>query len=168
MHKLLEVVAREATDIEREASVSAHVHFISGRKWEKISFWIGIPSTILAAAAGVTAFTEYPDYVTGGAAILVAALSAISTFLGPSDRAASHKASKVAFNKIRRDASLLRDVDAPMLKEGDEDAANEIVVRLRKLVTDINDVEQNAPAVTVSAKEKAEQKIIRQSLKDVS
>jgi hypothetical protein len=166
MKNILQVVNREASDIEKEAAISAHVHFLSGRKWEKISLWIGIPSTILAAVAGITAFTDYPDYVTGGTAILVAALSAINTFLGPADRETSHKAAKVTFNRIRREASLLRDVDAPMVKEDDAEAADEIITRLRKLVTDITDAEQSAPAVSASAKEKAEKKIGQQYVKE--
>src|SRR5262245_36999868 len=133
MNGILDVISREATDIMKEAAITAQAHFLSGRRWDRAHLAIGIPSTIFAGVAGVTAFTDLPSYVTGGVSMLVAALSALSTFLGPGDRAASHRSASTTFSELRREANLLRDVDAQLVKQDDEDAAKQLAERLREL-----------------------------------
>ena len=159
MNMILEVISREATAIEKEAAIAAYAHFLSGRRWDKTQLTLGIPSTILAAVAGVTAFTELPSYITGGVAMLVAALSGLSTFLSAGDRAAAHRSANTTFSEIRREASLLCDVDTQLVKEGDEDAAKQLADRLRELTKKIKAADQNAPAISASAKEQAEKKL---------
>ena len=162
MKTLLEVINDETSDIEKEAAISAHAHFLSARHWEKMNLWFGIPSVGLAAIASVTAFTDLPSFVTGGVAITVAGLTAVNTYLNPSEKATSHGKASSAFKEIRRKASLLRDVDAQLLKDDDEETAASLADRLRELTTEITQVDQNAPGITTSAKEKAEIKFHNQ------
>jgi hypothetical protein len=162
MKRILEVISHEATDIEKEAAIAAHAHFLTGRRWDKAHLALGIPSTLFAAVAGVAAFTELPSYITGGVAMLVAALSALSTFLSPGDRAATYRSATTTFGEIRREASLLRDVDAQLVNEGDEAAAKQLADRLRELTKKITEADQKAPAISASAKEQAEKKLGQQ------
>lgn len=143
-------------DIEKEAAISAHSHFVSGRRWEKTHLMLGIPSTILAAVAGVSAFSEQSAFITGGIAMLAAALAAVNTFLSPGDRASSHRQANVTFSQIRREASLLRDVDAQLIDDTDEEAAKELAQRLRDLTAKITETDQSAPTISSSAKHAAE------------
>ena len=158
MKNLLDVISRETRDIEKEAAIAAQAHFVAGRRWEKTNLGLGIPSTILAGVAGVTAFTALSPYITGCVALIVAALSGLSTFLGPGDRADSHRAASARFSEIRREASLLRDVDAPLANSDDEETAQALADRLRQLITRITEADQHAPGVSIYAKDQAEKK----------
>lgn len=162
MNKILEVIGRESMEIEKEAAIAAHSHFLSSRRWDNTHLSLGIPSTILAAIAGVTAFTGLPDLITGVVAMIAAALSAVNTFLSPGDRATSHRSANTTFSEIRRQASLLRDVDLQLAERGDEEAAKQLADQLRELSTKITEADQNAPLITASAKEKAEKKLSNQ------
>lgn len=159
MNKILEVIGRESTDIEKEAAIAAHSHFLSSRRWEKTNLALGIPSTALAGIAGLTILAEkFPPIVTGIVAILAAFLSGASTVLSPGDRATSHRTANTTFNAIRREASLLRDVDAQLVKDGDEDTAKQLADKLRELTAKITETDQNSPLISASSKEKAEAK----------
>ena len=162
MEKLLDVISRETTDIEKEAAIAAHAHFLSGRQWARVHVVLGIPSTILAASAGVSAFADQAPLLTGGIAMTVAALSALNTFLSSGDRASAHRSSNATFNNIRRKASLLRDLDAHLIKEGDEEAAKNLATHLRALVAEMTKADQRAPRISGSSKTKAELKLNEQ------
>ncbi|MBB3189911.1 SLATT domain-containing protein [Halomonas cerina] len=164
MQHILEAVRREATDIEKEAMIAADAHFLAGWRWGKVHLMLGIPSTILAAVAGVSAFSELPAPLTAGVAMLVAALSALSTFLSPGDRAGAHRAASTTFSDIRRAASLLRDVDLPLVKEGDEAAARDLAGYLKELAQRITEAEQHAPPISATAKLKAEKRYRQQHM----
>lgn len=91
-----------------------------------------------------------------------AAISGVNTFLSPGDRATSHRTANVTFSAIRREASLLRDVDVQLVQEGDDDEAKRLADRLRELAAKITEADQNAPLITASAKDKAEAKLGKQ------
>ena len=95
----------------------------------------------------------------------MAALTGLSTFLGPGDRADSHRSASATFSEIRREASLLRDVDASLASEDDEETAKELANRLRTLITRITEADQKAPGVSINAKEQAEKKFAGQFTK---
>ncbi len=159
MDKVLDVVIRESKDIEKEALVAAYSHYLASRRWDKVNIFLGLPTTILAAIAGITAFDD-PDghWLVAFPAILAAVLSAINTFLNPSARANSHMTAKTTFSEIRRQASLLSDVDVYMAKTSEEDSAQSLVAQLRELTAKMTEAEQKAPLVYSAAKEKAETK----------
>jgi len=156
MATIKEVIERETKEIEQDAAVSADAHFISERRWDKMHLAFGIPSTILSAIAGVTAFAQQPFYIVGGVAIAGAALSALSTFLSPGDRSASHRAASIMFRTIKREANILRDVDAQLMSDTDVEEGKQLAQRLRELTMKMSEAEQRAPAITASAKDKAE------------
>ena len=155
MTSAIDTLRREATEIEEEAAVAASAHRIDSRRWQKRNLYIGGPATILAAVAGVTAFSDLPDAVTGGTAMVVAALTAIATFLGPADRASSHRTSSASFNDIRRRANLLRDVDAVLAEEGDKTQVQGLIDEIRALTTKLTETEQSAQTLSNSARKQA-------------
>lgn len=67
-------------------------HFSTATIWGYLQFIVGIPNTILAAIAGASAFSkvDHSSMVAGGLSILVAILTALSTFLDPNERAKAH------------------------------------------------------------------------------
>ena len=155
----IETIRREATEIEQEAEFAAIAHRLNSRKWQKRNLYIGGPATLLAAVAGVTAFSDLPDAVTGGVAMVVAALTAIATFLGPADRASSHKTSSASFNDIRRRANLLRDVHATLAKDGDKEKLTELVKTIEELTSKLTETEQSAQTLSGSSRKEARTEI---------
>ncbi len=49
---------RESQRIEEDALYSAKGHFEAARTWSRIHLWIGLPTAILAAVSGVSAFKD--------------------------------------------------------------------------------------------------------------
>ena len=159
MSKIHEIIKSECTEIEQEAAVDAYAHFLAGRYWDKAHMFLGLTSTCVAAAASVTAFTNNPK--TAAAIALLAAISSgINAFLSPGDRASSHNRATVIFTEIRRNANLLRDVDAPLSQDDDPKTVEKLADRLRDLASKMTEADQNAPGITASAKKKAEEKFV--------
>lgn len=56
--------------------------------YEGLHYAMGVPATIFAAVAGVTAFAQHvPHWVVGGLAASAAALVAVQTFVRPDNKA---------------------------------------------------------------------------------
>ena len=64
MATIVEIISREATDIEKEAAIAARAHFLSSRRWDKTNMKLGLPTALFAAIAGVTTIT-YESHVGG-------------------------------------------------------------------------------------------------------
>jgi hypothetical protein len=155
----IEAIRNEATEIEDEAAFAAIAHRVDSRKWQKLNLYMGGPATVLAAVAGVTAFSDLPDAVTGGTAMVVAALTATATWLGSADKASSHRTSSVSFSDIRRRANLLRDVDAVLMQSGDEAQLRALVDEVKALTAKLTETEQGADTLSTSSREKAKKEI---------
>lgn len=82
-------IIEEAKRIEENSLYSAKGHYVAAHFWSNFHLWIGIPSVILAAIAGTTAFVNHTT-IAGVIAICVTILTAISTFLDPKQRNNSH------------------------------------------------------------------------------
>jgi hypothetical protein len=102
--------AREAQRIEEDTLHSAKGHFAVAALWTKMHFWIGIPTTVFAAWAGVSMLKNDP-MLGGGLAIGVATLSALSTFLNPSGRANGHLNAGNHYIGLRNQARVFREIE---------------------------------------------------------
>ena len=77
-------------------------HFAAASAWRSRNYWLGIPAALIGAAAGATILASAPAVVAGILALSGAALTALMTFLNPSERAAQHQKAGVAYSKLRR------------------------------------------------------------------
>ena len=111
-------IIAEAHRIEEDALYSARGHFEAASRWSRVHLWIGIPTTILAAFASVSAFNDL-GFAAGITAALVAALSAVSTFLSPGERAHSHHAAGGQYSALRNQVRMFYEVAAHTLTSGD-------------------------------------------------
>src|SRR5687768_6245646 len=98
----------EADRIEEDCTYTAKGHFESARVWVRWNLWLGIPAVVLAAAAG--ALKDTPD-IAGLLAFASAAVTAVLTFLKPSDHAATHQKTGTLYNSLKNRARFFREID---------------------------------------------------------
>ena len=139
--KLISEIAAEASRIEEDALYSGRGHFEAAAAWSRAHYRLGIPTSVLAAVAGGSAIA---DNLTAAAIVglVVTALSALSTFLNPSDRAHQHHAAGALFNEVRNQARVLRNVDLKTRSLDDT-----VIERLRTLGTERDKLNKASPQI---------------------
>lgn len=102
-------IRAELTRIEEDCIHSGKAQFNAGVRWSRYHLWLGVPSVILSALAG-TAFFQDQSEIAGAMSTIVTILTALMTFLKPSERASSHKSSGDQYLTLRNDARVLRTI----------------------------------------------------------
>ncbi|WP_250510624.1 SLATT domain-containing protein [Caballeronia sp. GACF4] len=108
-NKTKEAIRAELQRIEEDCTHSGKKQYNAGERWGTYNFWLGVPSTILGVVAGATFMKSHGD-IAGGLAMLAALLTALMTFLKPSERAAAHKAAGDQYLALRNDARVFRQI----------------------------------------------------------
>lgn len=102
-------IRSELSRIEEDCIHSGKAHFNAGERWTKYHYWLGIPSIILSTAAGAAFLKDLPE-IAGAMSSGAALLTALMTFLKPSEKASSHKSSGDQYLTLRNDARVLRTI----------------------------------------------------------
>jgi hypothetical protein len=105
MSDAIDRMRAEAKRIKEASLLAAERHYAAETPWYHWNYSLGIPSTVLAAAAGAAAFSKY-GVVAGGISIVVAVLSSLTTFLDPNKRASIHHASAKAYEALYHSAGF--------------------------------------------------------------
>lgn len=150
---IIEALRNEALRIEEDTEHSAKRHFNTCDLWSKFHYGLGIPATILAAAAS-TALVKNDHGWAQIMGLAVALLAALMTFLKPSDSASRHRAIGNQYLALRNDARMFREID---LAEAIDDSKKS--ERLRRLAQRRNDLNSSAPSTSRWAFEKTRQGI---------
>lgn len=150
----LSAVIAEAHRIEEDATYSAKGHFEAARGWNAWHYRVGVPTALAAASAGVSAISDQPA-LAAVLAFIVAATSAISTFLKPADRAAQHLAAGNAFKALQNDVRIFREVEC----QNPAIDLDETVSQLTTLNTRRNELNTQSPQIPKRAFELARQGI---------
>ena len=111
-----DIMAR-AEDRRNVCLILSRAHVLASIRWSNTHLYIGVPSTVFAALAGVQAISDLNQNQTdsGGAiiyiilSILVAGLAPLLTFLNPNERANTHLAASRIYEHMgdRYDGFLL-------------------------------------------------------------
>lgn len=109
MHDPKTTIRAELTRIEEDCIHSGKAQFNAGVRWSRYHLWLGVPSVILSALAGTAFFKGEPE-IAGAMSSVVTILTALMTFLKPSERASSHKSSGDQYLTLRNDARVLRTI----------------------------------------------------------
>lgn len=125
----------ELKRLEEDCIFSSKAHFNASRRWSHYHYWLGLPSVILSAAAGTAFFKNLPE-LGGVMASAVGVLTALSTFLKPSDRSAAHKSSGDQYLTLRNDSRVFREIG--MALACDQQAALEQMDGLSKRRNELN------------------------------
>lgn len=136
---------REAERIEEDAMYSCKGHFNAEDTWVHRHYWLGIPSTILAAVAGAMLVRCQPE-LASVCALAASLLTGLMTFLKPNERAALHRAAAGQFLALRNDARLFREVELLQAER-----LNELPECLKALSATRNELNQKSPSIPRSA-----------------
>lgn len=105
-------------------------HLATASMYGAFNFWVGMFNTALAATAGVSALSKFDPsgVVTGVLSVLVAALTALLTFLSPSDRNKFHWNAANEFEQLS--VKFSRFVDVVSKTETSNQALEELLDEL--------------------------------------
>ncbi|CAO4152001.1 hypothetical protein DHODJN_17775 [Methylorubrum extorquens] len=127
--------------MEEDCTHSGKAHFNASDRWTWWNYAFGIPSVVLSAAAGAAFFQDYP--ITAGVmSSMVTILTALMTFLKPSEKAASHKSSGDQYLALRNDARVFREIELTQIT--DDTAA---IAGMNGLTTRRNELNLASPQV---------------------
>jgi len=149
MTDLLTKLSAEAHRIEENTEHPARGHFNAAERWGLYHLAIGLPSAVLAAIAGGTAFADLPE-VAGSLAILSTAMTTVLTFLKPSEHAENHKAVAGQYLALRNQTRLFRELDLEATSDPDS-----VKKRLVELASTRDDLNQASPGISRKDYEKA-------------
>jgi hypothetical protein len=149
-------IIEEAKRIENDALYSAKGHYEAAESWTRFHLTIGIPTAILSAIAGASALAQfdYHNIIAGSLAILVAALTAVATFLNPNEKATSHQIVGNKYNALRNKVHIFCNIDSSV-----ENSEQELIKHLKDLATQRDELNQDSPPISSWAYKKA-QKVI--------
>jgi len=72
--------------------------------------YLGIPSVLITAVAGGSAFNDMPTFA-GSLALVSTALTTVLTFLNPSERSETHKTVGGQYLALRNQARIFREIE---------------------------------------------------------
>jgi hypothetical protein len=134
-----EKISTELLRMEEDCAHSAKAHFNACVRWTRWNYAFGIPSVILSAAAGAAFFKDYAT-IAGMMSSAVTVLTALMTFLKPSERSSEHKNSGDQYLSLRNDARVFREIE--MIQVADEAAA---IAGMNGFTTRRNELNQASP-----------------------
>jgi hypothetical protein len=109
--ELLVVLDAKFAGLEKAADRSARAYARWRRRFERLHFLLGVPATMLAGAAGVTAFAQQtPGVVVGTCAVLAAALAGAQTVVRPDRRARFNQTQQFALARLATQAASFREL----------------------------------------------------------
>ena len=152
MESIKECIIKEAKRIEEDSLYSAKGHFVAANFWTNFHLWIGVPTAIVSAIAGVSALSQFDNHniIAGTLAIIVAALVAVTTFLNPNEKADSHRNVGNTYNSLRNKARIFCEIDSCR-----ENSDQEIIRHLKELAKQRDELNQNSPQIPRWAFKKA-------------
>lgn len=109
-------ITAEQQRMEEDCNHSGKSHFNAGARWTVWNYVFGIPSVVLSAAAGAAFFKNFAD-IAGAMSSCVTVLTALMTFLKPSERASRHKKAGDQYLSLKNDARVFREVLLPHVED---------------------------------------------------
>jgi hypothetical protein len=144
-------ILQEARKLAVDSLYSEKGHFVAASRWRKANYFLGSPSALLAAIAGGGFLAGGWAWLAGLMSLTAACLTAISTFLNPSDVADRHHSNGVKYSLVRRRLRKLANVDGDLPSVTDEQLAHE----LGQLIGEVTRVQSESPPIPAFAAKKA-------------
>ena len=132
-------IIEEAKRIEIDALFSARGHYEAARDWSKCHYSLGIPATVFAVVAGISAFWEYP-IISVSISVVVGILTGLLTFLKPHERAHEHFCAGNKFNALKNDTRIFYEVKC-------DNSNNDFIDLLMELNNRRNNLNSESPQI---------------------
>jgi hypothetical protein len=115
-----------------------------------------LPTAVLAAIAGVSALSQFDNHniVAGVIAIIVAALTALTTFLDPNSKSNTHHSAGNLYNALRNKARIFYEIDSCV-----DCSDRDLIDQLKELTNQRDELNQNSPITPKWVFEKAKTSI---------
>lgn len=112
--ELLTVLDAKFAALEAAAARDAGAYARWRRRFERLHFLLGVPATMLAGAAGATAFAQQvPAVIVGTCAVLAAILAGAQTVVRPDQRARFNQTQQFALTRLATQAANFRALTLP-------------------------------------------------------
>lgn len=151
MTEIMKRIMVEAKEIEQECALRTKDHYFAAGRWDRVNLMLGIPATTIAAVTSVAALSDLAgpnkDIVSGVLAIIVAALTAITTFLNPNEKATDHKAASSSYDALRIKVSFLKDIELSTDYPSLDEPTKEVIKQLKELNNQLIDLGQHSPRI---------------------
>ena len=140
--ELHEILRSEARIVESRTSIRARAHFRASSFWSNIQLSVGGVAAVLSAIAGASALSQLDarNVIAGVLALAVTTLTAVATFLNPSERANAHLRAGNAYLALENRARLFYRMDLLLAKPD-----NDLQRRLTRLVDELNELNTTSP-----------------------
>jgi hypothetical protein len=150
-------IIKEAQRIEETVLYSSKGHLVSAVLWRRFHLAIGIPTVLLSGLAGAAALSSFdPNHlVAGSLSIVVAALSAVSTFLNPNEAVSAHRAAGSSYDSLMNRVRIFRSIDC--WREESEQVLTE---RIKRFSEEKDDLNSKCPQIGPWAYRKAKKGIL--------
>jgi hypothetical protein len=132
---------KEANSIEWDCVYSSKGHFNSAMIWNVVHYTLGGAAVVCAALAGKQIFKS-EESIAATLAFLAAGLTALTTFLKPSEKAGPHHEAGTEFAALRREARMFQNIEVYA-----DEPPDSKVSRLRELAKRVKQLNQSAPAI---------------------
>ena len=132
-------IRHAAQTLYEDALYSEKSLFWMATQWRRMHYFLGVPSCIVSALAGVALVKENPSMAITFTAI-AAVLTALLTFLEPHKIFSQYHESGVKYGTFRNKAARFKDIDLP----DDFDAA-QMRKTLEKLAAEKGELQKAAP-----------------------
>ena len=136
--QIVSAVVTEAERIEEDALYSSKRHFNAAAYWNNLHLLLGLPTALIAGISGISAL-NHQSLLAGVLAILVAGLTALATFLNPSQRATNHHDFGNRYNALRNRARIMREIESLTT------SPSELTKEIRALNKERDELNQKAP-----------------------
>lgn len=103
-------IVKEAKRIEEDTLYSSKGHFAASYFWSNFHLWMGVPTAVLAGIVAALALSG-EGLVGGAVAIVIAGLTAITTFINPNEKASAHLAAGNNFDALSNRARIFWTID---------------------------------------------------------
>lgn len=139
----LAAIRAEAERIEEDATYSSKRHYEAHDIWNRRHLFIGLPAVVFSVLATANLLQDAWPIVTALMAVVVSVLTALLTFLKPSERAAGHKSAGDQYLALRNDVRVFRTIELELEKPIEESART--VATLAKRRNELNSASQQTP-----------------------
>ena len=137
----MENLIAEAKRIEEDATYSCKGHFEAAGGWDRWHYWIGIPATVVATTAGLSALKHYTT-ISAVLAFSAAGLSAVFTFLHAKEKASTHLRAGNAYSALQKDARVFYEIECP-----GQGSLEKLKGLLRQLIDRRNKLNSDSPQI---------------------